>query len=44
MDFVSTIHIKQKKYLRFGVFTAVTMKNGVFWDVTQCGSYRSHMA
>jgi hypothetical protein len=20
------------------VFTAVTMKNGVFWDVTPCGS------
>jgi hypothetical protein len=25
-------------YLRFEVFTAVTMKNGVFWDVTPCGS------
>jgi aspartyl-tRNA synthetase len=24
---------------RFEVFTAVTMKNGVFWDVTPCGSY-----
>jgi hypothetical protein len=23
---------------RFEVFTAVTMKNGVFWDVTPCGS------
>jgi hypothetical protein len=22
----------------FEVFTAVTMKNGVFWDVTPCGS------
>jgi hypothetical protein len=22
----------------FEVFTAVTMKNGVFWDVTLCGS------
>jgi hypothetical protein len=26
------------KHIRFEVFTAVTMKNGVFWDVTLCGS------
>jgi hypothetical protein len=25
-------------YVRFEVFTAVTMKNPVFWDVTPCGS------
>jgi hypothetical protein len=25
-------------YVRFEVFTAVTMKNSVFWDVTSCGS------
>jgi hypothetical protein len=24
-------------YLRFEVFTAVTMKNTVFWNVTPCG-------
>jgi hypothetical protein len=24
-------------YIRFEVFTAVTMKNGVFLDVTPCG-------
>jgi cytidine deaminase len=24
--------------VRFDVFTAVTMMNGVFWDVTPCGS------
>jgi hypothetical protein len=24
--------------VKFEVFTAVTMKNGVFWDVTPCGS------
>jgi hypothetical protein len=24
--------------IRFEVFTAVTMKNAVFWDVTPCGS------
>jgi hypothetical protein len=30
-------------YVRFEVFTAVTTKNGVFWDVTPCGtSYKSH--
>jgi hypothetical protein len=25
-------------YVKFEVFTAVTMKNGVFWVVTPCGS------
>jgi hypothetical protein len=25
----------------FHVFTAVTMKNGVFWDVTSCGSCKN---
>jgi predicted transcriptional regulator len=28
-------------FVRFEVFTAVTMKNGVFWDVTPCGSCKS---
>jgi hypothetical protein len=27
--------------LRFEVFMAVTMKNGVFWDVTLCGSCKN---
>jgi hypothetical protein len=27
--------------VRFEVFTAVTMKNGVFWDVMPCGSWRN---
>jgi hypothetical protein len=27
--------------IRFEVFTAVTMKNGVLWDVTPCGSCRN---
>jgi hypothetical protein len=27
--------------VRFEVFTAVTMKNGVFWDITLCGSCKS---
>jgi hypothetical protein len=28
-------------YVRFEVFTAVTMKNGVFWDVIPCGSCKN---
>jgi hypothetical protein len=28
----------QRNYVRFDIFTAVTMKNAVFWDVTPCGS------
>jgi hypothetical protein len=28
-------------YVRFKVFTAVTMKNGVFWDVMPCGSSKN---
>jgi hypothetical protein len=28
-------------YVRFKVFTAVTMKNAVFWDVTPCGSCKN---
>jgi hypothetical protein len=28
-------------YIRFEVFTAVTMKNGAFWDVTACGSCKN---
>jgi hypothetical protein len=27
--------------VRFEVFTAVTMKNAVFWDVTSCGSCKN---
>jgi hypothetical protein len=29
------------RYVRFEVFTAVTMKNGVFWVVTPCGSCKN---
>jgi hypothetical protein len=28
-------------YVRFEFFTAVTMKNGVFWVVTPCGSCKN---
>jgi hypothetical protein len=30
--------------VRFEVFTAVTMKNGVFWDVTPCGSCKNRVS
>jgi hypothetical protein len=28
-------------YVRFEVFMAVIMKNGVFWDVRRCGSCKN---
>jgi hypothetical protein len=31
----------QTHCVRFEVFTAVTMKNGVFWDVTPCDSCKN---
>jgi hypothetical protein len=34
----------QVHYLRFEVFTAVTMKNGVFWDVTPCDSVNTDVS
>jgi hypothetical protein len=30
-------------YVRFEAFTAVTMKNGVFLDVTPCGSCKNRL-
>jgi hypothetical protein len=36
-----TFYQKQYGCLIFEVFTAVTMKNGVFWDVTPCGSCKN---
>jgi hypothetical protein len=30
--------------VRFEVFTAVTMKNGVFWDVTPRGSCKNRVS
>jgi hypothetical protein len=29
------------EYVRFEVFMAVTMKNGIFWDVMPCGSCKN---
>jgi hypothetical protein len=31
----------EEHYVRFEVFTAVTMKNGVFWDGTPCCSCKN---
>jgi hypothetical protein len=33
--------IIEENYVRFEVFTAVTTKNGVFWDVSLCGSCKN---
>jgi hypothetical protein len=38
---VSIYKTTQQYNVRFEVFTAVTMKNGFFWDVTQCGSCKN---
>jgi hypothetical protein len=32
-----TPSLKQSSCKRSEIFTAVTVKNAVFWDVTQCG-------
>jgi hypothetical protein len=37
----SEMSVKQFRLVRFEVFTAVTMKNGVFRDVTPCGSCKN---
>jgi hypothetical protein len=36
-----TLTNKESIYARFEVFTAVTVKNAVFWDVTVCGSCKT---
>jgi hypothetical protein len=35
------LYFKKKFNVRFEVVTAVTMKNGFFWDVTPCGSCKT---
>jgi hypothetical protein len=41
-DVTNDSHLFEQKYcLRFEVFTAVTMKNAVFWDVRPCGSCKN---
>jgi hypothetical protein len=38
---MTILETKQKPVERFQVFTAVTMKTGVFWVVTPCGSFKN---
>jgi hypothetical protein len=38
---VKTLMAENDTHVRFEVSTAVTMKNGVFWDVTPCGSCKT---
>jgi hypothetical protein len=40
-DRVRNLPYEPESVVRFEVFTAVTMKNGVFWDVTPCGSCKN---
>jgi hypothetical protein len=41
IPFSSKVHVS---YVRFEVFTAVTMKNGVFWVVTPCALVRTDVS
>jgi hypothetical protein len=44
LHITSMLHIDISNYLniaRFVVFMAVTIKDGVFWDVTPCGSCKN---
>jgi hypothetical protein len=34
-------NLNEGKFVRFEVFTAVTMKNGVFWVATPCDSCKN---
>jgi hypothetical protein len=36
-----SVNVNPFLLVRFEVFTAVTMKNYVFWDVTPCGSCKN---
>jgi hypothetical protein len=51
-NYVEINHVKGEHYVRFEVFTAVTIKKAVFWDVAPCrngvnrrfgGTYRLHL-
>jgi hypothetical protein len=36
--------MKAERFVRFEVFTAVTMKNGVFWDLTLVAFVRTDVS
>jgi hypothetical protein len=40
-EFTLDTDASNSELVRFEVFTAVTIKNGVFWDVTSCGSFKN---
>jgi hypothetical protein len=40
-DCAHALTYKAYKLVRFEVFTAMTMKNGVLWDATPCGSCKN---
>jgi hypothetical protein len=39
--YLSLMENELESYVRFEVFTAVTMKNDVFWNVKSCGSCKN---
>jgi hypothetical protein len=39
--YTSQYFMEPEEYVRFEVFTAVTMKNAVFWVATPCGSCKN---
>jgi hypothetical protein len=39
---LSALRMDWNKFVRFEVSTAVTMKIIIFWEMTPCGSYKSH--
>jgi hypothetical protein len=41
---VAAAFVKEASYVRLEVYTAVTMKNGVLWDVTPCGSCKNRVS
>jgi hypothetical protein len=43
LQYVEGCSSRHTRYIRFEVFTAVTMKNGVFCDVTLCGSCKNQV-
>jgi hypothetical protein len=38
---IAVTSINQTRVVRFEVFMAVTMTNGMFWDVTPCGACKN---
>jgi hypothetical protein len=43
-QFLGELFEQDYHYARFEFFTAVTMKNAIFWDVTSCGFVRTDVS